>query len=70
MADKDIVDFNKSQFDIMVDMLIRSGMSKEDAIVKVIKDFEDEGMVLKNSGGIMDINRMTCLLYTSDAADE
>ena len=55
MADKDIVDFKKSQFDIMVDMLIRSGMSKDDAIVKVIKDFEDEGMVLKNRGGMMDI---------------
>ena len=62
MADKDIVDFNKSQFDIMVDMLIRSGMSKDDAIVKVIKDFEDEGMVLKNRGGMVGINRMTAPL--------
>jgi len=59
MADKDIIDFNKSQFDIMVDMLVLSGMSKDDAIVKVTKDFEDEGMVLKNRGGMMDINRMT-----------
>ena len=62
MADKDIIDFNKSQFDIMVDMLVLSGMSKDDAIVKVTKDFEDEGMVLKNKGGIMDINRMTAPL--------
>ena len=69
MADKDIVDFNKSQFDIMVDMLIRSGMSKEDAIVKVIKDFEDEGMVLKNRGGIMDINRMTAPLGYKEAGE-
>ena len=42
MADKDIVDFNKSQFDIMVDMLVLSGMSKDDAIVKVTKDIEDD----------------------------
>ena len=69
MADKDIVDFNKSQFDIMVDMLIRSGMSKEDAIVKVIKDFEDEGMVLKNRGGMMDINRMTAPLGYREAGE-
>ena len=62
MADKDIIDFNKSQFDIMVDMLVRSGMSKDDAIVKVTKDFEDEGMVLKNRGGMMDIDRMTAPL--------
>ena len=62
MADKDIIDFNKSQFDIMVDMLVLSGMSKDDAIVKVTKDFEDEGMVLKNRGGMMDINRMTAPL--------
>ena len=59
---EDIIDFNKSQFDIMVDMLVLSGMSKEDAIVKVTKDFEDEGMVLKNRGGMMDINRMTAPL--------
>mgnify|MGYP003137633694 CR=1 FL=1 len=62
MADKDIIDFNKSQFDIMVDMLVLSGMSKDDAIVKVTKDFEDEGMVLKNRGGMMNINRMTAPL--------
>ena len=62
MADKDIIDFNKSQFDIMVDMLVLSGMSKDDAIVKVTKDFEDEGMVLKNRGGMMDIDRMTAPL--------
>ena len=59
---EDIIDFNKSQFDIMVDMLVLSGMSKDDAIVKVTKDFEDEGMVLKNRGGMMDINRMTAPL--------
>ena len=62
MADKDIIDFNKSQFDIMVDMLVLSGMSKDDAIVKVTKDFEDEGMVLKNRGGMVGINRMTAPL--------
>ena len=59
MPDKDIIDFNKSQFDIMVDMLVLSGMSKDDAIVKVTKDFEDEGMILKNRGGMMNINDMT-----------
>ena len=66
---EDIIDFNKSQFDILVDMLIRSGMSKDDAIVKVTKDFEDEGMVLKNRGGMMDINRMTAPLGYKEAGE-
>ena len=66
---EDIIDFNKSQFDIMVDMLVLSGMSKEDAIVKVTKDFEDEGMVLKNRGGMMDINRMTAPLGYKEAGE-